>query len=125
MLTEILRRTIDLNIIFRLNWQIQAVCYGLTLDISHLKQLYIIFTKWFKIFYSKSLETNYLVVCFELLLFLKKNLNFNYIDKYLFKIFIDLSKRFNCNIGLFSFLDDSCRIDISGHFLNGLTYIKI
>ena len=119
MLSEIEERENEINLIFRLNWQCQAVCASQKIDKQHLKRLYNIFTKWYNTYFHLNLETNYIVVAFEFLSFIKKCDDLD-LDKLILKVFTVLATRFNPKLGLFRFTDDSYRIDITGHFLNAI-----
>ena len=79
-------------------------------------------------FVEDTIETNYLAVSLEALSSLTKILGFSdgKINKsavdlnIVFGIFYNLQKRFNNKKGLYKFLDNRMRLDITGHVLNAL-----
>lgn len=98
--------------IFRLNW-LSKTCYyhkNHPLFLSCKKQL----TSWFTNHYSNELETNYLAVFYEAI----SSVYDHSFAEALEKVFIDLHKR-RTKDGLFSFKNGDCRLDITGHILNG------
>jgi AMMECR1 domain-containing protein len=105
--------------IFRMNWAIQQI-------ISYKKKpsmedIAILKRKIADILLNKgSTETNYLAVAFESLCFAYKPTLLHM----LFELFFELEQRKNCNHTLYSFLDKTSRIDITGHVLNGLVQLS-
>ena len=105
--------------IFRMNWAIQQI-------ISYKKKpsmedIAILKRKIADILLNKgSTETNYLAVAFESLCFAYKPTLLHM----LFELFFELEQRKNCNDTLYSFLDKTSRIDITGHVLNGLVQLS-
>jgi hypothetical protein len=117
-----------LNEIFRLNWDSK---YLFALWENHLAtesmvkyahhiagKLHTIYQK----FWEKEYETNYLAVCFEAFCSLLPYLD----DKYkiellnnIFSLFYLLQLRHN-DLELYEFKNNTARIDITGHVLNGL-----
>lgn len=69
----------------------------------------------------EKLETNQLAVLFEGLFNLVNVIDSLNSDRWCFKLFLILMKRWNINSELLLFLDKTARIDITVHFLDGLT----
>lgn len=101
-----------------MNWTIQAL---ISLDKQISSELITIFeSKINSIIINKNnIETNYLAVAFEALCFLYSSTNkINLLDK-IFQLFLEIEKRKNCHNTLYSFLDNSSRVDITEHINNG------
>jgi hypothetical protein len=70
----------------------------------------------------KSIETNELAVSFEALSFVYSATQI--LSPLLFQLFFELEQRKNCVNALYSFLDNSARVDITSHILNGLIQLQ-
>ncbi len=105
--------------IFKMNWNIQAIC---SFGIKPSKQLVnILITKINQMIQGiEQIETNYIAVAFEALCFAINNQNRKKLLSLLFILFFELEKRKSCYDVLYTFLDGSARVDITGHINNGL-----
>ena len=70
----------------------------------------------------KLVETNYLAVSFEALCFVYRATH--KLSELLFQLFFELEQRKICTNTLYSFLDNSARVDITCHILNGLIQLQ-
>lgn len=104
--------------IFKMNWTIQAL---ISLDKQISSELITIFeSKINSIIINKNnIETNYLAVAFEALCFLYSSTNKIHLLDKIFQLFLEIEKRKNCHNTLYSFLDNSSRVDITEHINNG------
>ena len=105
--------------IFRMNWIIQAI---ISFNKNPTNKLILILEKKVDdiLLNKKMTETNYLAVAFEALCFAyKSNAKPSILNK-LFELFFELEHRKHCNNVLYSFLDKTSRVDITGHIINGL-----
>ena len=68
----------------------------------------------------EDIETNYIAVAFEALCFVVNNQNRKKLLSQLFILLFELEKRKSCHDVLYTFLDGSARVDITGHINNGL-----
>jgi len=106
--------------IFRMNWIIQTIISFNKKP--SLQLVYILEEKINEILSKKTItETNYIAVAFEALCFVySSNGKISLLNK-LFELLFELEKRKNCyNNILYTFLDKTARIDITGHINNGL-----
>ena len=87
-----------------------------------LKLVYILEEKINEILSKKTMtETNYIAVAFEALCFVYSSNSKKSLLNILFELLFELEKRKNCyNNILYTFLDKTARIDITGHINNGL-----
>jgi len=102
--------------IFKMNWTIQAIISAGKIPSKQL--ILILENKVDELLHSKQrVETNYLAVAFEALCFVavRKGILMNKI----FELFFELEKRKSCQDALYSFLDKTARVDITGHVING------
>ena len=106
--------------IFKMNWIVQTI-------ISFnkkppLKLVYILEEKINEILSKKTMtETNYIAVAFEALCFVYSSNSKKSLLNILFELLFELEKRKNCyNNILYTFLDKTSRVDITGHINNGL-----
>lgn len=112
--------------IFRLNWDSQLLYYSLGVYpnlISYVNILDQQFLKYIKAFNEKTMS-NELAVSFEgisSLLAIDPNIKS---ANYLIKIIFLLWNRWDSNTGLFKFLDQTMRIDITNHILNGQKFLE-
>ena len=119
--------------IFQYNWESKYL-WALTEENihtnfikKHAKELNFRVNHIISKFIEDTIETNYLAVSLEALSSLTKILGFSdgKINKsavdlnIVFSIFYNLQKRFNNKKGLYKFLDNRMRLDITGHVLNG------
>lgn len=117
--------------IFKINWIIQAVISNNQKPSYALIRL--LEEKITNILLKKqTTETNFLAVAFEALCFVykskfkhikKSKLKENILNK-MFELLYELEKRKNCHY-LYSFLDKTSRIDITGHVINGLSALSL
>ena len=113
--------------IFKMNWVIQVIVSYNKIPSDNLIKIleekisYILLEK-------QTTETNFIAVAFEALCFVyksrfkeKKNnkQKYNILNK-MFELLYELEKRKNCN-NLYSFLNKTSRVDITGHVMNGLS----
>lgn len=121
-----------LNEIFRLNWDSKylfALWENHLATESMIKSAYRLAGKLhtlYQKFWEKEYETNYLAVCFEAFCSLLPYLD----DKYkvellnnIFSLFYLLQLRHN-DLELYEFKNNTARIDITGHVLNGLFCLR-
>lgn len=109
--------------IFRMNWVVQEIISCKKKPSNEL--ITILEDKITGILLNKkSTETNYLAVAFESLCFAYKSKNKPSLLDKLFELFFELEQRKNCNNVLYSFLDKTSRVDITGHILNGLVQLS-
>jgi len=115
----------DLNAsIFKMNWTIQAII-SFNKKPSN-KLIIILMTKIDQILTKKKkIETNYLAVAFEALCFIyaKQHTKITLLNK-LFELLFELEHRKNCFHALYTFLDKTSRVDITGHVINGLVHLR-
>jgi AMMECR1 domain-containing protein len=124
MYSNIRTLPMDVNLIFRINWQTQALVSELPVNIRHLKYLVSLLYNYSNTFDISTLETNYVAVTFECLGYLYKYYSEEPFYKgLLFRTLFILQKRFSQNIGLYLFLDNSARIDITCHCIHGFLQI--
>lgn len=121
-------KTLDINIIFRLNWQTQALLSQKANEISkpHIKLITDILIKWINKYKHKLklLETNYIAVCFECLCYLCFYYKSNYYKSLydsLLLLFVILQNRQDNN-GLYKFNNGNSRLDITSHIINGILH---
>jgi AMMECR1 domain-containing protein len=113
-----LEATVKEDTIFQLNW-LSKTAFASSIRHERLtREIEDAFKTWFSRFYSADLETNYLAVCYETLSTIFNRFS-NDLDHALETVFHDLHKRRNNSTGLFAFKDGTCRLDITGHVLNG------
>ena len=79
-------------------------------------------TRFVDAFDCKNTETNEFAVALEALSALYSVRYDNSVRKWLFYLFICVERR-KTDAGLYAFLNGDCRIDITGHVLNGFSYI--
>jgi hypothetical protein len=103
--------------IFKMNWVIQAIIsYN---KVPSSKLINILESKILNMIHNiKSIETNYLAVSFEAISFVYRATH--KLSELLFQLFFELEQRKICTNTLYSFLDNSARVDITCHILNGL-----
>lgn len=113
------RQKIDINDLFRINWQTMALLSYTNNDKEHLD---LLINKILDILYNvdiSKLETNYIAVSFECISHIYKlDKTNNRLNNTLFYIFALLQERFSI-FGLYMFSDNTARIDITGHCING------
>jgi AMMECR1 domain-containing protein len=103
--------------IFKMNWVIQAIISYNKVPSSNL--IIIVERKILELLTNiKTIETNYLAVSFEALSFVYKATR--KLSSLMFQLFFELEQRKNNT--LYSFLDNSARVDITCHILNGLIH---
>lgn len=103
--------------IFRMNWVIQAIISTKTPLSQELVDILQI--KISKLLHTNS-ETNYFAVAFEALCFVYTFYTFNFtVLQQMFELLFKLEHRKVYNNTLYSFLDKTARIDITGHIMNG------
>lgn len=125
-----LKETLKMDDIFELNWHSKFAFACFKTKFKNKTELSLYSTMLFKkIKYLFSydvlnnLETNYLAVFFEALSSLYNLLEFkDDIKDMITKLFCKLMERFES--GLFKFTDNSARLDITGHVLNGFFALK-
>jgi hypothetical protein len=107
--------------IFKMNWVIQAIISYNKVPSSNL---IIILERKIRnmIDNIKLVETNYLAVSFEALCFVYRAID--KLSELLFQLFFELEQRKICTNTLYSFLDNSARVDITCHILNGLIQLQ-
>lgn len=115
------KKSFNIDDIYRINWQTKALLSHTSKDLIHLNllsnALINVLTKYKDPLHT--LETNQLAVCFECLSSIKKyDKNNNDLNNILFIIFILLQQRFS-KLGLYMFSDNTARIDITGHCIQG------
>jgi hypothetical protein len=107
--------------IFKMNWVIQAIISYNKVPSSNL--INILERKILNIIDNiKLVETNELAVSFEALSFVYSATQI--LSPLLFQLFFELEQRKNCVNALYSFLDNSARVDITCHILNGLIQLQ-
>jgi hypothetical protein len=122
MYNELFNKTsFNIDDIYRINWQTKALLSHTNKDLKHLNllsnALITVLTKYNHPLHT--LETNQLAVCFECLSSIKKvDKNNNDLNNILFIIFILLQQRFS-KFGLYMFSDNTARVDITGHCIQG------
>lgn len=105
--------------IFKMNWTIQTIISYKQKPTNNL--ILILVKKIDDIFKNiKQIETNYIAVAFEALCFVYKSNNKITILNKIFQLLFELEQRKNCFNILYTFLDKSSRVDITGHIMNGL-----
>jgi AMMECR1 domain-containing protein len=110
--------------LFKINWVIQAmVSLDEKLPRAWLMQLDIV-KKIELLLRNPETETNYLAVAFEMMCFVYASTNDTYWWKPLFALFYELEKRKTCHNILYAFLNETARIDITGHILNGFIEMR-
>ncbi len=120
-----LKNNVNIDSIFGLNWLSKTVFSSKIRDTRLMNRIKKKFLKWYSKFYSKNLETNYLAVTYETLSTIYRDIGVEKRDIILETVFHDLHKRRLHYSGLFAFQDGSCRLDITGHVLNGyFNFIK-
>ena len=73
----------------------------------------------------KNTETNFIAVAFESLCFVYKIFNKKTISNKIFELFFELEHRKNgCNV-LYTFLDKTSRVEITGHIMNGFVELML
>ena len=105
--------------IFRMNWVIQSM---ISCNKKPSNKLIIILENKIDdiLKNKKNIETNYIAVAFEALCFVcKRHVKMTRLNK-LFGLLFELEQRRNCHNVLYSFLDETSRVDITGHVMNGL-----
>lgn len=109
--------------IFRVNWIIQAtISYNNALSELLLQLLE---TKTKEILQNKSqIETNYLAVAFEAVCFAYRSQRKHTHLHLMFELLFELEHRKRCKNQLYAFLDETARVDITGHILNGLVELQ-
>lgn len=115
------KKSFNIDDIYRINWQTKALLSYTNKDFKHLnllsEALINVLNKYNQPLHT--LETNQLAVCFECLSSIKKiDKNNNDLNNILFIIFILLQQRFS-KFGLYLFSDNTARIDITGHCIQG------
>ena len=107
--------------IFKMNWVIQAIISYNKVPSSNL--INILERKILNMIDNiKSVETNELAVSFEALSFVYSATQI--LSPLLFQLFFELEQRKNCVNALYSFLDNSARVDITCHILNGFIQLQ-
>jgi hypothetical protein len=107
--------------IFKMNWVIQAIISYNKVPSSNL--INILERKILNMIQNiKLVETNELAVSFEALSFVYRAKQI--LSPLLFQLFFELEQRKNCVNALYSFLDNSARVDITCHILNGLIQLQ-
>ena len=107
--------------IFKMNWVIQAIISYNKIPSDELVN--ILERKINEILFNKTIETNFIAVAFESICFVYRSTHkVNLLNK-IFELLFELEKRKNSN-GLYTFLDNTVRIDISNHVYNGLFELK-
>ncbi len=107
--------------IFKMNWVIQAIISGNKKPSDEL--IFILESKINNILTNKKMfETNFIAVAFEALCFVYRSTG-RLLPK-IFELLFELEQRKNCYNVLYSFLDNSSRVDITGHILNGLYELR-
>jgi AMMECR1 domain-containing protein len=105
--------------IFKMNWVIQAIISNN--KIPSQKLIIILENKVDDILKNKkNIETNFIAVAFEALCFAYKSLSNNLLLNKIFELLFELEQRKNCYNTLYTFLNKTSRIDITGHIMNGL-----
>ena len=125
------RTSFVLNDVFELNWHMQFLKELIKSNTSanildHIKLIYDILIKILNNELKKDeLETNYIVVIFEMLCALYKSIDNIYIKDKLQEFYVLAYKRLGKH-NLYYFSDmETARLDITGHFMSGLfTLIK-
>ena len=114
----------DVNLIFRINWQTQALVSELPDNSRHVQYLFSLLYTYNQTFDISTMETNYVAVTFECLGYLYKYYSEEpSYKRLLFRTLFILQKRFSQTIGLYFFLDNSARIDITCHCIHGFLQI--
>ena len=118
--------------IFKYNWEAKYLFTLFKLSIERSEFIIkhsILLTKRIlnileKLYENNNVETNYYMVVFEslcnlLILVYNTEIKNKLLDNilYLYKLLID---RYDYNFGLFEYLDKSCKINITEHFINGI-----
>jgi hypothetical protein len=102
-----------------MNWVIQAIISNN--KIPSQKLIIILENKVDDILKNKkNIETNFIAVAFEALCFAYKSLSNNLLLNKIFELLFELEQRKNCYNTLYTFLNKTSRIDITGHIMNGL-----
>jgi hypothetical protein len=124
MYSNIKTLPMDVNLIFRINWQTQALVSELPDNSRHLQYLFSLLYTYNQTFDISTMETNYVAVTFECLGYLYKYYSEeSSYKRLLFRTLFILQKRFSQTIGLYLFLDNSGRIDITCHCVHGFLQI--
>jgi AMMECR1 domain-containing protein len=124
MYSNIKTLPMDVNLIFRINWQTQALVNELPNNSRHLQYLFSLLYTYNQTFDISTMETNYVAVTFECLGYLYKYYSEEpSYKRLLFRTLFILQKRFSQTIGLYFFLDNSARIDITCHCIHGFLQI--
>ena len=121
-LNTFLNYTLD-DSIFKMNWIIQAIIsYN---KVPSYKLITLLIHKIDLLLKNKkTIETNYLAVAFEALCFVYGTTHKTIILNKIFELFFELEQRKQSNNALYSFLDNSARVDITCHILNGLIQLR-
>jgi len=110
----------NVDFVFQWNWDVQAI-QSLPMHCTNLCQQYENYIlKWAaKYLQCKNMETNYLAVLFEGLSFLRQNYTTQLkTDNIILEVFREMTNRYTD--GYYVFLNQTARLDITCHFLNGL-----
>lgn len=137
ILKNLLENDYKLEDIFQYNWEVKYIYTLFTLSIENneniIKHGEIICSRLFNIldtlFQNQKIETTYLIIGFEtlchLLIFIYKNNDMkNKLLNNLFYIYSLLKNRYNNDLGLFSFLDETFKTDLTYNFINGIFSLK-
>ena len=74
---------------------------------------------------KKNTETNFIAVAFEALCLVNKIYNKTHLLHKIFELFFELEqRRTGCNV-LYTFLDKTARVDITGHIINGFVELML
>lgn len=105
--------------IFKMNWVIQAIISNN--KIPSKKLIFILENKVDEILKNKkNIETNFISVAFEALCFAYKSCMNNLLLHKIFELLFELEQRKNCYNTLYTFLNKTSRVDITGHVVSGL-----
>lgn len=109
--------------IFKMNWVIQAI---ISFNKKPNNNLIIILRNKINhiLINKKQLETNYIAVSFEVLCFLYSYNKQTEHLKQIYELFFELEQRKDCYNILYSFMNKTSRIDITGHIINGIIQLN-
>ena len=110
--------------IFKMNWTIQTLN---SFNKKPSNKLIIILENKIDdiLINKKNIETNYLAVAFEALCFVYKSKIKKTLLNKIFEVFFELEQRKNCYNVLYTFLDKTARVDITGHIMNGFVELSL